>query len=581
MSGDPRPSRVVLECGWGRLIFGQTFHDDVALAGVLRCEEPGRRDVCMYHPAPHVLVSWAPHELFIDPSHTYRLVLDGHAGGGDGVGLPPVRMPAGVVVRPLVGAADAEAVNRLYAASGMVAAPPDVLCANQSSTTFSYLVAEDTNSGAVVGTVTGIDHVEAFGDPEGGASLWCLAVDRHSSRPGVGAALVTTLARQLHDRGRRRLDLSVLHDNLPAIALYEKLGFIRVPVFCVKRKNPINEPLFSGPLSDDHQALNPYARVIVDEARRRGITVRVIDAEGGFLHLRHGGRDIVTRESLSQLTSGVAVSWCDDKRVTRRLLAAAGLVVPAGRTSTTPEADAEFLAEVGELVVKPARGEQGAGITVGVTDVETLTRAVTAARALCTDVLLEQRVAGQDLRVVVIGHEVVAAAVRRPASIVGDGRHRVDELIAAQSRRRNAATAGESTIPVDEATEATVRAAGRRLDDVLEAGEELVVRGTANLHTGGTIHDVTAELHPTLVAVAVRASYVLDLPVTGLDFLVPVVDGPDYVLIEANERPGLANHEPQPTVQRFIDLLFPSTSGLPRGWDPPPVSTSSSPTMAS
>jgi hypothetical protein len=29
------------------------------------------------------------------------------------------------------------------------------------------------------------------------------------------------------------------------------------------------------------------------------------------------------------------------------------------------------------------------------------------------------------------------------------------------------------------------------------------------------------------------------------------------VFIEANERPGLANHEPQPTAQRFIDLLFP------------------------
>jgi hypothetical protein len=39
------------------------------------------------------------------------------------------------------------------------------------------------------------------------------------------------------------------------------------------------------------------------------------------------------------------------------------------------------------------------------------------------------------------------------------------------------------------------------------------------------------------------------------------------VVIEANERPGLANHEPQPTAQAFVDLLFPSTQALPRGWD--------------
>ena len=62
-----------------------------------------------------------------------------------------------------------------------------------------------------------------------------------------------------------------------------------------------------------------------------------------------------------------------------------------------------------------------------------------------------------------------------------------------------------------------------------------------------------------LRAAAEHASRVLDIPVTGLDFLVPAVDGPDYVIIEANERPGLANHEPQPTVQRFVDLLFPNT----------------------
>jgi len=47
--------------------------------------------------------------------------------------------------------------------------------------------------------------------------------------------------------------------------------------------------------------------------------------------------------------------------------------------------------------------------------------------------------------------------------------------------------------------------------------------------------------------------------VVGLDFIVPAPDGPDYAIIEANERPGLANHEPAPTAERFIDLLFPTT----------------------
>ena len=88
------------------------------------------------------------------------------------------------------------------------------------------------------------------------------------------------------------------------------------------------------------------------------------------------------------------------------------------------------------------------------------------------------------------------------------------------------------------------------------------MRKTANLHAGGTIHDVTASLHPVLAAAATDAATVIDIPVVGLDFIVRAVDEPDYVIIEANERPGLANHEPQPTAQRFIDLLFPQSEAI-------------------
>ncbi len=68
--------------------------------------------------------------------------------------------------------------------------------------------------------------------------------------------------------------------------------------------------------------------IIVDEARRRGIDVEVTDAEGGFFRLTYGGRSIHCRESLSELTSGVAMSICDDKAVTRRVVERAGVVVP-------------------------------------------------------------------------------------------------------------------------------------------------------------------------------------------------------------------------------------------------------------
>ena len=545
---------VVLECGWGRIVFGQTFTSAERLRAALRGEESGRRDICIYPREPHVLVASAPTELFLDPSHTYRLDLRT---------VRPAGPTSAAVVRPLVSAPDADAVNAVYATAGMLRADPSLLLDNAAGPVFTYLVAAEPGTGQVVGTVTGVDHVAAFGDPEGGTSLWCLAVDPQSRLAGIGEHLTRALAEHYAARGRAYLDLSVLHDNRRAISLYERVGFVRVPVLALKRKNTINERLFVGPPGEAYVRLNPYARIIADEARRRGISVEVLDAEWGELRLSHAGRSIVTRESLSELTTAVAMSRCDDKRVTRRIVERAGLRVPKGRAASGDEADAAFLAEVGELVVKPARGEQGKGITVGVTEEQALARAVELARSHCPDVLLEELVHGQDLRVVVIDHEVVAAAVRRPASVIGDGRSRVRDLVVAHSRRRAAATGGESRIPMDEGTVATVRAHGHDMDDVLAAGEELQVRRTANLHTGGTIHDVTASLHPALVTAAVRASRALDIPVTGLDFLVPDVSGPEHAFLEANERPGLANHSPQPTAERFVDLLFPETAALP------------------
>ena len=69
---------VALDMGWGRLVFGQTFGELDGILDVLRAEESGRRDICIYPRDPHVLVGLAPDELFIDPSLTYRLDLNAY-----------------------------------------------------------------------------------------------------------------------------------------------------------------------------------------------------------------------------------------------------------------------------------------------------------------------------------------------------------------------------------------------------------------------------------------------------------------------------------------------------------------------
>ncbi len=541
---------VYIESGWGRLIFAHTFDDNKKIEQLLRSEEAGKRDIAFYAREPHVTLSKDPHALFLDPSHTYRFNLRDN----------PIEFmkPKSFQIRKLNPKTDLDAVNRIYRAQHMVAINKKFLKNNEDQDVITYFVAIDEESNDIISAVMGVDHVKVFDDPENGSSLWCLAVDPQARIPGIGQAMVLNLLQFYKNQGRLFLDLSVMHNNTEAIQLYEKLNFIRVPVFCLKRKNAINEKLYIGP--EPEADLNPYSKIIIDEARLRGISIKVIDTVNNYFSLSYGGRTIVCRESLTDLTSAVAMSQCADKSVTHLLLDSIGIRVPHQHVVHNNETDFSFLQKYKNLAVKPADGEQGKGISLMISSPDELELAICKALKVSDKVILEEFITGKDLRIVVIDYQVVAAAIRKPAEVVGDGESTIQALIIKQSRRREAATQGESSIPLDKETERCVNAAGFHLSDVLPVSKKLTVRRTANLHTGGTIHDVTDKLHPALEDAAVLAAKTLNIPVVGIDFIVKSSTKPEYVFIEANERPGLANHEPQPTAQRFIDLLFPNTA---------------------
>ncbi|WNW14064.1 N-acetylglutaminylglutamine synthetase [Pseudomonas sp. DTU_2021_1001937_2_SI_NGA_ILE_001] len=542
----PDGGPLALHCGWGRLLIGHTYPEPAVLAEELLNEKPGERDIALYVAAPQQVLAQAPQQLFLDPSDTLRLWFSDYR--------PAHRVFRGFRIRRAQSEADWQAINNLYLARGMLPVDPELLTPRHLGGPV-YWLAEDESSNAVIGSVMGLNHLKAFNDPEKGSSLWCLAVDPNCSRPGVGEVLVRHLIEHFMSRGLSYLDLSVLHDNHQAKALYAKLGFRTLSTFAIKCKNGINESLFLGP--GPQAEFNPYARIIVEEAHRRGIDVQVDDADAGLFTLSYGGRRVRCRESLSDLTSAVSMTLCQDKSLTHRTLKAAGLCLPAQQRAGSADDNLAFLEEHGRVVVKPLDGEQGQGVAVDLRSLDEVQQAIEHARQFDSRVILESFHEGLDLRIVVIGFEVVAAAIRRPAEVIGDGRHTIKQLIEAQSRRRAAATGGESRIPMDQETERTVRDAGYSYDDVLPMDQRLAVRRTANLHTGGCLEDVTAILDPVLSDAAVRAARALDIPVVGLDLMVPAADQPEYVFIEANERVGLANHEPQPTAERFVDLLFP------------------------
>lgn len=541
---------VVLQCGWGRLLLADTFPSPESVAEAVLLEQPDQRDIALYLVDPHLVLNCEPQRIFLDPSNTYRLLLDQ---------CPPPRRPlGGFTIRPLRHKEELDEINRIYTTLGMVPLDVEFVWANRDSPLFTYAVALQNESQKVLGVAMGADHRACGEQLPQACSMWAVAVDPQASLPGIGEGLVRFLVDRYRQLGRLHMDVSVVHDNEKALRLYRKLGFKRIHVFAAKCRNQINERLFIG--SPELDAFNPYATIIIKEALRRGIAVEPLDQERGYFRLSLGGRHVTCWESLTDMTSAIALKRADDKQFTRDILNKAGLRTPDQMVAGDRAGEDRFLHRHLSVVVKPLNGEQGKGISVDVRTRAALDPAIAQAREHSATVLLEEYVDGEDLRVLVINKEVVAAAVRRPPTVTGTGEHPIRDLIKRLSRRRSAATDGESTIPLDEETARCVRMAGHELDDVLDRDVSIPVRKTANLHTGATLHDVTEVLHPELAEAAIAASLALEIPVVGLDMIVPSPEQPGYVIIEANERPGLANHDPQPTAEKFIDFLFPQST---------------------
>ncbi|HCK20672.1 MAG TPA: cyanophycin synthetase, partial [Bacteroidetes bacterium] len=112
-----------------------------------------------------------------------------------------------------------------------------------------------------------------------------------------------------------------------------------------------------------------------------------------------------------------------------------------------------------------------------------------AAKKVSNAVIVEQFIIGKDYRLLVINNVMVAAALRTPAHVVGDGVSTVQQLIDkvnSDPRRGYGHEKVLTQITVNVLTLTIIKDAGYTLDSVLAKDEILILKDTANLSTGGT-----------------------------------------------------------------------------------------------
>jgi cyanophycin synthetase len=316
--------------------------------------------------------------------------------------------------------------------------------------------------------------------------------------------------------------------------------------------------------------LGPSTRAIVEAARERGIPVLRLADGASLFQLGWGARQRRIQATVTEASGHIAVSIASDKALTKRLLAEAGVPVPQGRVVRTLAGAQQAAREVGlPVAVKPLDANQGKGVSTDVRSLAEVAVAFERARVHGEQVIVEQHIEGGDYRVLVVAGRVVAASHRAPPQVVGDGVHTVRELVQrlnADPRRGRGHEAPLTRIPLDAIAADCLAAQGLGLDSVLPPGRAAVLRGNANLSTGGSARDVTDLVHPDTARACVRAARRVGLDVAGIDLVCRDIAQPlqaqGGAVVEVNAAPGIRMHE-QPSEgaaraagRAIVDSLF-------------------------
>lgn len=318
------------------------------------------------------------------------------------------------------------------------------------------------------------------------------------------------------------------------------------------------------------ERLGPSTGSIVDEAISRDIPWIRLN-KSSLVQLGYGKNQVRFRATMTEKTNSIAVDIAGNKDETKRLLQDSAIPVAKGVTISDISDLPDAIKKVGfPLVFKPLDGNHGRGATINVKTEEAATEAFEYAKNYSRRIIIEKFITGYDFRVLVIDHKMVAAALRVPAHITGNGHNTVQELIDKENEDPRRGYGHENVlteITVDRDTLDLLAKKNYTLDSTPQQGETVYLKSTANLSTGGTSIDVTDLVHPQNVFISERISRIIGLDICGIDIMAENLTQPlpenGGVVLEVNAAPGFRMHLapseglPRNVAAPVIDMLYP------------------------
>ncbi|RHW35667.1 cyanophycin synthetase [Neobacillus notoginsengisoli] len=315
--------------------------------------------------------------------------------------------------------------------------------------------------------------------------------------------------------------------------------------------------------------LGPSTEAIYNAAFAKGIPVERVGTDS-LVRIGTGRRQKHVQATITSQTPYMAVENSCDKQVTKSILSSVGVPVPEGETASSYEEVFGVAERVGfPVVMKPLNGNQGRGVFTNIKSREELFSILHCMENKETEIIVERYYQGNDYRLLMVDGKLIAASMRVPPFVIGNGHESIRKLIEVENKNPLRGDGHEkpmTKIPLNSTITCHLEKSNLTLESIPEPGSVIQVAGNANLSTGGLAIDVTDEIHPTIREMASLAAQSIGLDVAGVDLICPDISVPldrsKSAVIEVNAAPGIRMHhypakgKPRDVGNAIVDYLF-------------------------
>lgn len=301
------------------------------------------------------------------------------------------------------------------------------------------------------------------------------------------------------------------------------------------------------------------------------LNIPVEEISASIMQFGHGKKSRWLNSSFTDQTSQISAHIARNKQIAARVLRDAGLPVAMNAIAKNIE-DAHQISKHLRypVVVKPADRDGGVGVAANLLNREEVAAAYEEARKYSANVLVEKHIPGRDYRLTIFNGQLISAIERVPASVVGDGKHTVAELLNilnSDPRRGEGPHAVLKKVVLDDEAQRLLIASSLTHTSVPKLGKFVLLRSRANVSSGGVPVAVLDRVHPDNRRLAIRAAKAIGLDFAGIDFITPDI-GCSWMenggaICEINAQPQLGSITSPHIYSEILKRILPDGGRIP------------------